>query len=427
MCVTVHIPRPSLAYSRSGNQGADIGTLTAGQPKRWVLYGVTFGLFIYGWLSANIYLPVLPELERIFQSTTQTAKLTVVVYLVGYSTTQLFWGPLSDRFGRRPVLLTGLAIGVLGAALASVSTDMYQFIGARFLESIGLGVASVLARSILTDTLDLPHIAIAMAYVVIAVAAVPAVAPIAGGYLDLLLSWRGIFYFLVLYGAILLAVCFFRLPETNKEKNTELTATDVFAEYVEILSDRKYLGYTVSYFISYGTLFGYYATAPFIFIKILDYSPHEYGYLLIVNVAVLILGAGAARVLVPKLGSERTIIIAIVIWIGAVVLFGILDAFTTIGTVSVLLPICIVLFGSGMVSPAANAGAMNLFRDRAGASTAIVGCAAAGGGAIFNAGLSNFNITTLGQLGIYVGLSTLLLVGTYWVFLRGQSKPNAET
>jgi DHA1 family bicyclomycin/chloramphenicol resistance-like MFS transporter len=388
------------------------------QPSRQFFYGTAIALFVYGWLSVNIYLPILPKLESIFQTTPQMARLTVTVFLIGFSLSQLVWGPLSDRFGRRPTLLIGIAISGTGAALTGLTTDIYLFVGARFLESLGLGVAPALARSVLTDSLDRAHVAIAMAYAVIALALVPAIAPIVGGYLDLLMSWRSIFFFLALYGAALIVWCVFCLPETNKNKDPSLRASKVAVGYLEMLHNRRYSGYIISYGIAYGSLIGYYAAAPYIFINVLGYSSHEYGYLLIFNVAFYMLGASVARVSVPRLGTDRTIAFAIMAFASASIVFVAMDRYTAINTVSVLLPMSIFLFGSGLVGPAANAGAMTIFRDRAGASTAIVGFSPVIGGAIFSAGLSAVYITRLWELGTYVAISALISIANYWVLLR---------
>jgi DHA1 family bicyclomycin/chloramphenicol resistance-like MFS transporter len=404
--------------ARDPEDRGQVTSASVPEPSRPLVYGVAIGLFVYGWLSVNIYLPILLELEDIFQIRKHTASLTVTVFLIGFSFTQLAWGPLSDRFGRRPVLLCGLVISVIGATLTGFTSNIYQFMGARFLESIGLGVGPVLARSVLTDSLDRIHVTIAMAYVAAVVAVVPAIAPIVGGYLNILVSWRGIFFFLALYGTALLTLCAFRLPETIGKRNPGLRAAHVAAEYWQMLSNRRYFGYVSAYAIAFGTLIGYYVMAPYIFVRVLGYTAHEYGYLLLVNVVFYVLGVSGARVFVSKTGTDRLIVFAIIGFAIASILFVALEFLTTINAISVLLPMSVFIFASGLVSPAANTGAMTLFRDRAGASTAIIGFSIAIGGAIFSGALSVFHITRLVELGTYVGISTVISIAIYLIFLR---------
>jgi len=387
-------------------------------PSRTFFYTVAIALFVYGWVSVNIYLPVLPDLEKVFEIGRSTASLTVTIFLIGFSATQLIWGPLSDRFGRKPVLLGGLAISVTGAALTAFANSIEFFLAARIFESLGIGVAPVLARSVLTDSLDRNNVSTAMAYTAVVVALVPAVAPIIGGYLNLLGSWRSIFVFVAAYGAVLVATSALRLPETIRSKNSGLKASAVLGEYREMLSNREYLGYIGSYAIAFGTLIGYYAAAPYIFIRALGYPRHEYGYLLLVNVGFYVLGASVSRILIPKVGTVRPIVLAIIAFATTSITFVVLEVFTDLGTLSVLLPMCIFIFGSGLVSPAANTGAMELFRDKAGASTAVVGFSISVGGAVFSGALSAFHITRLVELGTYIGVSTLLCIATYLQCLR---------
>jgi MFS transporter, DHA1 family, multidrug resistance protein len=257
-----------------------------------------------------------------------------------------------------------------------------------------------------------------MAYVAIVVAVIPAIAPVFGGYINLLVSWRGIFFFLALVGTCLLTVSAMRLPETLAEKNPDLTASGVLGEYLELLGNRRYLGYICVYAVAFGTTIGYYAAAPYIFIRLLDYPPHEYGYLLFFNAFCYVLGATAARLLVPRLGTDRVIQLAIMVFTAAFSLTVALDFYTHISATSVLVPMSIFIFGSGVVSPAANAGAMAIFRDRAGASTAVIGFSIAIGGAIFSGALSAHHIASLGELVAYLGVSTLASIALYLALLR---------
>jgi MFS transporter, DHA1 family, multidrug resistance protein len=209
-----------------------------------------------------------------------------------------------------------------------------------------------------------------------------------------------------------------RLPETLSQKNSDLTASRVLGEYLELFGNRRYLGYICTYAVAFGTTIGYYAAAPYIFIRLLGYSAHAYGYLLFFNAACYVLGATTARLLVPRLGPDRLIPMAIAVFTAASLLTVVLDSHTAITTASVLLPTSIFIFGSGLVSPAANAGAMTIFHDRAGASTAVIGFSIAIGGAIFSGALSAHHIASLGELGAYLGVSTLISVALYLALLR---------
>jgi hypothetical protein len=133
-----------------------------------------------------------------------------------------------------------------------------------------------------------------------------------------------------------------------------------------------------------------------------------------------------ARILVPKVGTVRPIVFAMIAFAATSIIFVALELFSTLGTLSVLLPMCIFIFGRGLISPTANTGAMTLFRDKAGASTAVLGFSIAVGGSVFSGALSSFHITRLLELGTYVGVSTLLCIATYLTCLRKPFGPAPE-
>jgi DHA1 family bicyclomycin/chloramphenicol resistance-like MFS transporter len=393
------------------------------------LYGLAAALIVYGWLSVNIYLPILPELEEILKTTSQTAKLTVTIFLLGFALSQLVWGPLSDRYGRKAVLLVGIAISIAGVLLAASTTNVYLFMAARFLESIGIGACPVIARSILADTLDRAHVATAMAYVVSVVALVPALAAILGGYLYLLSSWRSVFLFVALYGVGLWLLSRFRLQETAAPSATALRASEVAHSYVSMLRDGRYFAYVFMYCIAYGSVIGYYTISPYIFVNELDYTSHEYGYLLLVNAICYVLGASSSRLVITKLGTARPLSMSLIVYGLSVMLFFIFDLHSTMSALGVLVPMGVFAFGSGLVSPAANAGALTMFKGSTGASAAIIGCAITLGGAIATGILAHVDITRLWQLALYVGLAALINLATYLIFLRkpGQGRAGAGT
>ncbi len=387
-------------------------------PSRLFLYSICTALFLYSWASVNIYLPILPELEHILHTTPHLARLTVTIFLIGYAFTQIIWGPLSDRFGRRPMLLSGLACSCLGAALAATSNDIYTFIAARLLESIGLGVAPALARSVLTDTLSRSYVAIAMAYGAIASAVMPAIAPVIGGNVDYFFSWRAIFVLLAMYGGLLFLCVLFRLPETNRHIDPSHGFRSTVASYKEMLSNPRFVGHLSIYGIGYGGVFGYYAAAPFIFTVDLGYTARDYGLLLLINIAAYMFGAWLARIIIPRQGIDRVIVYTMITFVATSVLFLVLEFVTTLNTVSVLLPMSVYIFATGLVSPAANTGAMTAFKAKAGSASSLAGFAVAAGGAAVSGVLAGLHITRLWHLALYIGICALLCIGCYLALLR---------
>lgn len=382
-------------------------------------------LFVYGWLSVNIYLPVLPELDHVFGTSSQVAKLTVTAFLVAFACSQLVWGPLSDRFGRKPMLLIGLAISVAAAVLSGLAPTVELFVAARMIEALGLGVGPVLGRALLTDTVDRAEIASVLAYVVTVVALVPALAPILGGYLALWVSWSGIFFAVALYGAAVWLLTCLGLRETLEAGGAHQTFRQAASSYVTMLRNRRYSAYIAVYGIAFGGLLGYYATTPFLFTRELGYTSYQYGWLLMFNVVFYIAGAQVSRRLVRRLGVDRPMLFALIAYAFSALAFFVVELFTDLSTLGVLLPIGAFIFGAGLVSPAANAGAMTLFRDRAGGASACIGFAISIGGAVFSGALAHVHVRDLWQLGAYVGVITLMSGAIYFQFLQPSARADA--
>ena len=374
-------------------------------------------LFVYGWVSVHIYLPALPQLEHVFAAESRLIKLTVPAFLLGYAFSQLAWGPFSDRFGRRPVLLTGLAMSTIGAALSALAPGIGVFIAARFLEALGVGVGTAVGRAVLTDLLDHRRIAHTMAHAVTFVAMVPALAAIAGGYLALW-SWRAIFAVVAVYGLCALLLVYKTLSETIARRLTALRLGEIVRSDLAMLRHGRFAGFLVIYGISFGGMIGYYATAPYLFTQKLGFAPDQYGYLLLVNVIAYIAGVQLSRHLVQKHEVERPLILAISAYALSVMILLALDMLVGLDTLGVLLPMSIYVFGAGLISPAANAGAMSIFRDRAGAAAGFIGFSFTFGSAVMSAVLAHVDVRHLWQLAVYVGTIMVVSGAVFAVFLR---------
>jgi DHA1 family bicyclomycin/chloramphenicol resistance-like MFS transporter len=234
------------------------------------------------------------------------------------------------------------------------------------------------------------------------------------------LHWRGIFFALALYGAGVFLLTRLRLPETLRTRMRELRVGTVVRNDVAMLRNVRYSAFIVIYGIAFGSLLGYYATTPYLFTQELGYASYEYGYLLICNVVFYIAGAQASRLLVNKVGIDRPMLFAMLAYGASAAMFLVVEIFAEMNTLTVLLPMSVFIFGAGLVSPAANAGAMTIFRERAGAATAFVGFAITMGGAVFSGALAHLHIEHLWQLGSYVAIIAAISSALYFGLLRRQ-------
>lgn len=371
-------------------------------------------LFVYAWTSVNIYLPALPSLVHAFHTDPRNLNLSITLFLGGYALSQLVWGPMSEKHGRRKTMIFGLVITMAGVLITMFSVDVAIFDIGRLVEALGLGSASVIGRAILVDTLDTPLLLKTMTYATIAVNTMPAIAPIIGGNLSYFFGWRSIFLFLLIYSMILLYFFVAKLSETHKHIRHDIQVKEMLSQYREVIANKRYVGYVLIYLLGTGAMIGYYTLAPFLFIKYLHISAHVYGYLGLATVAAYLLGAFVCWKLAPKLGIEKMILIGTSFLLLAALLIIGLSFYYPLSILSVLIPMSVYTFSAGILSPNVNTGAMKESAHIAGAGAAILGFGVYAGSAVFSSIATSLSLKSLEPLAIYVSSVAALVFIIFW-------------
>ena len=327
-----------------------------------------------GAISTDLYLPSLPGLARAFGADVAEVQLTLSLFLAGLAVGQLAYGPLSDRYGRRPVLIAGLAIYVAASVACMLAPTIESLIALRFLQAIGACVGVVLARAVVRDVHGREGSARVLSYLSAALAIAPLVGPILGGYLEIWFGWRSNFAVLVVYGILTLAGTGFFLPETNRHPDHGAIAPlRMLATYAMLLGDRRYLGYALSATFAYSGIFCFISGSSFVLIDMIGLTPDAYGYAFAAIVAGYIIGAVAAGRLARRLGHRKLIAIGGAIQAtGGLLLLGLaLAGFPNV--IAIVLPASIYMMGTGLVMPNSMAGAIGPYPRAAGAAAALLG------------------------------------------------------
>lgn len=382
-------------------------------------------LFIYGWLSVNVYLPALPSLSNYFHTDISNLKFSITLFLFGFAISQFFWGFYSEKHGRKKPLLIGLFLVLLGTFITMVSPNVDVFNIGRFVEALGLGSGPVAGRAALTDLLDQKELTIAMAYATISTNIMPAIAPIIGGNL-LHFGWRSIFAFLLLYGGILFAAFWHFLPETSRTIKSDLQIKDSLRHYFEIFKNREYLGYSLPYMIVSGAMIGYYAMTPFIFITHLHISAKIYGFLSLFTVGAYIFGAIINRLVSSFFRAIKIILFGIGLLFLSSVLFLIFAILFSINSWTVLVPISFFTFAAGLICPSCNAVAMTVMRNKAGTASAILSGTLYLGSAIFSAITTSLSVNSLFPLAFYITTITLIVFFQFTLMVVKKERHNAK-
>lgn len=328
---------------------------------------------------------------------------TVSAYLLGFSLGQLFWGALSDRFGRRLPLAAGLLLFIIGSAGCAFSESVAHLIAWRVVQALGASASVVLARAMIRDRYDRTQAARVLSTLTAIMAIAPLLGPTLGTQIANLTSWRGIFGVLVLIGIMTLVALPFYVPETLAPKlRTRLSWRTIFVQYAHLLRNRKLLAYALALALLSAGMFAYVAGSPFVYITYYGLPSGAYG---------LLFAAGAAGImgmnmlnarLVERYGTDRLLRIGAL----AAACFGSTTAFTGITGIGglPLMASSLFLFAStnGLIAANAISSALSSVKEYVGSASALLGCAQYGGGMIGSALLGAFSNGTPAPLGILV-------------------------
>ena len=218
----------------------------------------------FGPLTMSIYTPVMPSVGQDLAATPDSVKLTLTTYMLGFAVGQLFYGPLSDRYGRRPVLLGGLLFFTLTTFGCSFAGSIGDLIWLRVLQGLGAASGSVLGRALTRDADSFQEMPLVMSWISLGQNIAPSLAPTVGGFLGEWASWRATFWFVGGFGTILLMVTLFGLGETNKYRSQRVDLASLLRGSGEMLRDRRFLGHILPLGFAFAINFGMLAGVPFI-------------------------------------------------------------------------------------------------------------------------------------------------------------------
>ncbi|WP_158043763.1 multidrug effflux MFS transporter [Skermanella pratensis] len=327
-----------------------------------------------GPLTMSMYAPSMPTIAQALDTTAGMVQVTLSIYLTGFAVGQLVYGPLSDRFGRRRVLLLGLVVFIAGSVGCGLADDIETLIAARLVQALGAAAGPALGRAMVRDIYTREQAARVLSFIGMALAVAPAIGPVLGGYLQVWFDWHAIFAVLGAFGLVLLVVVAFRMPETNPVPDYQaLRPSRMASNYADLMRHGGYVGYMAVGAVTLGGLFTFYAVAPFIFIDLIGLSPEQYGWTTSITVVGYLIGGVAANRLVGRLGIDRMIMISTAMVVGGA---GLMLAFSLVHIItiaSVIGPMALWTMGMGIALPNSMAGAMSPFPRIAGAASALMG------------------------------------------------------
>ncbi len=325
-------------------------------------------------ITTDLYLPALPAITEGFGATMGQAQLTLTALLLAFGCSQLVWGPLSDRFGRRPVLVVGMAAYAVASMGSVLAGSMELLITWRAVQGVAMGAAVVCARAMTRDLYAPVDGARVMSKGLSGLGVIACLSAPLGGLVSDLMGWRAAMATLSAFGVVTFILVFLKFEETLKVRNLQaLQPVTLLRTWAMIVRHPTFWAYALLSITSYAGLFTFLATSSFVFIKVLGLSKTQYGLVMAVMSLSYITGTFMCRRLLLRYGVLRTV------WLGGcltavagVLLAGL--AFAQIYSVAAILgPYCIFMIGHGVHQSCGQSGAVGPFPQAAGAASALSG------------------------------------------------------
>lgn len=330
-------------------------------------------------LAINIFIPSMTSIARDLQADGATIGLGLSLYLIATALIQLIAGPLSDRYGRRPVIIGGMLLFLVGTAMCLAAEGPALFLAGRIVQSASAtGIA--LSRAIVRDVYSRERAAAMIGYVTMGLAVAPMIGPALGGLMDTAFGWRSVFWLLGAVGILTVALLAFDLSETNSERGRPFLSQ--FGSYSLLLGSRAFWIYVGASALTSAVFFAFLGGAPFIAVEVLHMTPAGYGFWFILcSVGYVIGNYGTARYS-ERLGIKTMMVAGTGLTVCAAALAALAIGAGMLSPLTLFGPMMLVGLGNGLVLPTATAGGVSVRPEAAGAAAGLLGACQIGLGAV---------------------------------------------
>jgi MFS transporter, DHA1 family, multidrug resistance protein len=369
-----------------------------------------------GPLSVDMYLASLPDIGRLLAASTAQVQLTISLYLVGFALAQVCYGPISDRHGRRPVLLAALVIYLFATLACALAPSIEALIAARFFQAVGGSGTIVLARAVVRDMYEGVRVGRELSRMAAIMAIAPLVAPLIGGVLQTAFGWRSNFVALLGFGAVAATMVWFLLPETLRQRAPEpVSLLSTLRSYRLFLRNRSFVVHLGIATCCMAGLFAWISTSAFVLQDIYGFSALAFGVAFAIGSSGYVLGTAVAARFVMRWGGGRTMGFgSIAMASGGLAMLLVVAAGWNVAP-GLVLGIGIYMTGMGLALPQAQAGALLPFADRAGAASSLLGFTGQTVAAALGAVLGHVLATTAWPLAIAVAAAGTLAFLLWWL------------
>lgn len=385
-------------------------------------------IFVLGAIAAltpfaiDMYLSAMPEIAKDLGVSPGQVQKTLAAYTAGFAIGQLIHGPISDSYGRRPILIVGISLFLIGAIVSAMVNDITVLTYVRAAQGFCGAAAAVVIQALVRDMFDRDDFARTMSFITLVMTVAPLIAPMMGGYLAVWYGWRSIFWLLAAYALFVIFLVVMFIPETlSPARRPPLRIGSTLRNYAKILRCKESVGYIFSSGFSFAGMFSFLTAGSFVYIDYYGVTIEGFGYLFALNVVCLIVMTTINGRFVRKVGSQNMLQLGLVIQLVAglsLVVTQMLD----LGLWGVVVPVMCYVGSISIVGSNSMACVLNNYPELAGTASSLAGTIRFGTGTIVGVILATFHVHSAWPMVGAMALCSVLSALFYWLL----AKPSAE-
>ncbi|KAE9531834.1 Bcr/CflA family multidrug efflux transporter [Ursidibacter arcticus] len=345
-------------------------------------------------LAIDMYLPSFLDIAQDLNVSQEKVQTTLAIFTFGFAIGQLFWGPIADSFGRKPIILLGLSGGAVASFFLTQVANIENFYLLRLIQGLFGAAPAVVLGALVRDLFDRNQFARMMSTIMIITMVAPLLAPIMGGHIAHWFHWHAIFYLLMAMGII--CVCLFAIgvPETLKAENKmPLNFAKVLKNFAALISHKATLGYVLVGGLSFAGMFCFLTSGSLVYIGLYGVSAEYFGYFFMLNIGVMIVMTFINGRLVTKIGSEKMLRIGLTLQFIAGI-WLVISATLQLGLWSMAVGVAIFVGMVSTIGSNASAAILDRYPQMTGTANAVAGTARFGIASLIGAGLSHIPLST---------------------------------
>lgn len=385
--------------------------------ERWLFLLIIVLMSVAGLIGYDIYLPAMPQIGMYFHQSMHVVQLTLGVYLIGLSMGQLILGPITDRFGRKKLLIVGMIGYFFSSIFCAFSHSITEMIFFRLIQAISSCSGLIIGRAIVGDLFDAKESGKIFSTIFPFVGMSPAISPVIGGFLSYYFGWQSTFLLMALFAAIIAILVVYFLHETLLESNQrELHFKKILMGYLELIKNRKFIAYAAAPCIAYVAYFAYITQSPFLF-HAYGYGERAIGSFYIALSFTYVTGNLIGRRLLASMQLNALIYLGFVFFCfgGLLLLVTIVAGFPLY---MIIISFSILTFGNGFLIPLGTAGVMSSFSKSTGYASGLLGFIQLGSAATSSSLIGFFSKHSINYFGLYIFFATIVGLLIFYIFIN---------